>query len=211
MGISDRKKREKEQRKTQIIEAAENLFYLKGYSATTMQEIADMAELSKGTLYLYFKNKEELLLEVGNKAAESMQSIAEEALKGKETGRERFEALIWANITWYKKHPEQFNLFSDAMQHLRPYIDDPENLKKVVEHDEKYAQMAITAVEQGLEDRSISNIKSPFDHVMVVSVLQWGLLQFLKDKGDIIERMYGYNLDEIIKYAHEVLFSHHRK
>ena len=60
MGIEDRKEREKEQRRRQIISAAEKVFAAKGFSGATMETIAEQAELSPATLYLYFKNKDEL-------------------------------------------------------------------------------------------------------------------------------------------------------
>ena len=60
MGIHERKQREKEQRRKQILEAAKKVFSAKGFNRATMEEIAGEAELSPGTLYLYFKNKEEL-------------------------------------------------------------------------------------------------------------------------------------------------------
>jgi len=60
MGIQERKKRERERRRQQIIVAAKRVFSEKGFSKSTMEDIAREAELSAGTLYLYFKNKEEL-------------------------------------------------------------------------------------------------------------------------------------------------------
>jgi AcrR family transcriptional regulator len=60
MGIHERKEREKERRRQQIIVAAKAVFSEKGFSGATMEDIATEAELSPGTLYLYFKNKEEL-------------------------------------------------------------------------------------------------------------------------------------------------------
>ena len=60
MGIYERKQREKEQRRQEIITAARKVFSQKGFNTATMEEIASEAELSPGTLYLYFKNKEEL-------------------------------------------------------------------------------------------------------------------------------------------------------
>ncbi len=60
MGIRERKQREKENRRQQILDAARKVFSQKGFSNATMEEIASEAELSPGTLYLYFKNKEEL-------------------------------------------------------------------------------------------------------------------------------------------------------
>jgi len=60
MGIQERKKRERERRRQQIIVAAKRVFSEKGFSKSTMEDIAREAELSPGTLYLYFKNKDEL-------------------------------------------------------------------------------------------------------------------------------------------------------
>jgi AcrR family transcriptional regulator len=60
MGIQERKERERERRRQQIIVAAKRVFSDKGFSKATMEDIAKEAELSPGTLYLYFKNKDEL-------------------------------------------------------------------------------------------------------------------------------------------------------
>jgi AcrR family transcriptional regulator len=60
MGITERKHREREQRRQQIMIAAKKLFAAKGFSRATIEDIAKEAELSPGTLYLYFKNKDEL-------------------------------------------------------------------------------------------------------------------------------------------------------
>lgn len=64
MGIQERKEREKEQRREEIISAAQKVFFEKGLQAATMDDIADTAEVSKGTIYLYYKSKEDLYLAV---------------------------------------------------------------------------------------------------------------------------------------------------
>lgn len=60
MGISERKEREKTLRREQILDAAEGIFFTQGVDKATMESLADAAELSKGTLYLYFKSKEDI-------------------------------------------------------------------------------------------------------------------------------------------------------
>ncbi len=60
MGIQERKEREKERRRQQIMVAAKRVFSSKGFNKATMEDIAREAELSPGTLYLYFMNKDEL-------------------------------------------------------------------------------------------------------------------------------------------------------
>jgi AcrR family transcriptional regulator len=60
MGIAERKEREKKERRREIMDAAKRLFSSKGFAGTTMEDIAGEVELSPATLYLYFRNKEEL-------------------------------------------------------------------------------------------------------------------------------------------------------
>jgi AcrR family transcriptional regulator len=60
MGIQERKEREKEVRRQQILVAAKKVITHKGFAKATVEEIAKEAEISPGTIYLYFKNKEEL-------------------------------------------------------------------------------------------------------------------------------------------------------
>jgi AcrR family transcriptional regulator len=60
LGISRRREREKERKRQEIMAAARKVFFDKGFTKATMEEIAKEAEFSPGTLYLYFKNKDEL-------------------------------------------------------------------------------------------------------------------------------------------------------
>jgi AcrR family transcriptional regulator len=60
MGIEERKEREKKMRRKQIMDAAKKVFASKGFGDATVENITEEAELSPATLYLYFKNKDEL-------------------------------------------------------------------------------------------------------------------------------------------------------
>ncbi len=60
MGVAERRAREKQQRRDEILDAAKKVFSAKGFLGATIEEIAGQAELSPATLYLYFVNKWEL-------------------------------------------------------------------------------------------------------------------------------------------------------
>jgi AcrR family transcriptional regulator len=60
VGIRERKEREKDFRRRQIQDSAKKMFLLNGFRSTTMEEIANEAELSVGAIYQYFKSKDEL-------------------------------------------------------------------------------------------------------------------------------------------------------
>jgi AcrR family transcriptional regulator len=64
MGITERKVRAKEELRQTIIEAALKIFVAEGYEKTSIRSIADAIEYSPGTIYLHFKDKDELLFAV---------------------------------------------------------------------------------------------------------------------------------------------------
>jgi AcrR family transcriptional regulator len=84
MGIQERKKRERERRRQQIIVAAKRVFSEKGFSKSTMEDIAREAELSPGTLYLYFKNKDELYASLSLRILQYLNIRLEDVKKGKD-------------------------------------------------------------------------------------------------------------------------------
>jgi AcrR family transcriptional regulator len=64
LGLVERRKRERENRKSAILKAARKLFFENGFRTVTIESIAKKAELSKGSIYLYFKSKEEIYTQI---------------------------------------------------------------------------------------------------------------------------------------------------
>ncbi len=61
MGVAERRAREKQKLKQQILDAARELFVRDGYESVSMRKIADKIEYSPATIYTYFKHKDEIL------------------------------------------------------------------------------------------------------------------------------------------------------
>ncbi len=68
MGIQERKEREKEDMRRLILGAARGLFLEQGFEKTSIRNIADAIEYSPGTIYLYYKDKNELLFALHEEA-----------------------------------------------------------------------------------------------------------------------------------------------
>jgi len=64
LSSGERRKKEKENRKNAILKAARKLFFEKGFKAVTVDSIATHAEVSKGSIYLYFDSKEEIYVQI---------------------------------------------------------------------------------------------------------------------------------------------------
>jgi AcrR family transcriptional regulator len=64
VGVSERREREKQELRQQILDTARAMFAAEGYEAVTMRRIAEAIEYSPTAIYLYFKDKEELINEL---------------------------------------------------------------------------------------------------------------------------------------------------
>ena len=109
MGIIERKEREKEQRRQAIIDAAEVVFFRKGYETSIMDDVAMEAELSKGTLYLYFKSKDELHFAIMERGMKLLMELMEKRLKIRKNGLETLRELGLALVEFSNLYADYFN------------------------------------------------------------------------------------------------------
>jgi AcrR family transcriptional regulator len=113
VGIQERKLHEKELRRKAIMDAGSELFKQVGFNNTSMDMVAEKAQLSKGTLYLYFKSKDDLyancILEDGLKY---LSAFFEEVEKKSKTVE---ETIIGYADAYYKFTNEFHELFNMLM------------------------------------------------------------------------------------------------
>ncbi|MCP3931615.1 MAG: TetR/AcrR family transcriptional regulator [Bacteroidetes bacterium] len=81
-----RKEKERHKRRKAILLAAEKVFFTSNGTSSTMDEVAEKAQLSKGTLYLYFKNREDILHALALKGAMKLASQLESVYQEGDTG-----------------------------------------------------------------------------------------------------------------------------
>ncbi|MBW1866568.1 MAG: TetR/AcrR family transcriptional regulator [Deltaproteobacteria bacterium] len=128
MGIQERKEREKERRRQQIIVAAKRVFSDKGFNKATMEDIAREAELSPGTLYLYFKNKEELYASLSLRILQYLLIRVEHVNSEKDLGPDqKIDTLMEAMYDVYDFDPliiiNMFHLqSSETLKNLSPKL-----------------------------------------------------------------------------------------
>lgn len=128
MGIQERKQRERERRRQQIIVAAKRVFSANGFNKSTMEDIAKEAELSPGTLYLYFKNKDELFASLSLRMLQFL-IIRLESLSQKNdlTLKEKLDVVKQALYDVYEFDPiVLINMFhlqsSETLKNLSPEL-----------------------------------------------------------------------------------------
>jgi AcrR family transcriptional regulator len=109
VGIAERKERDKTERRQAILAAAQSLFIEQGFDKVSMRNIADAIEYSPATIYLYFKDKNELLFALQNQAFGRLAQEFESVFTI-EHPAERLTAIGHKYLSFAIDHPELFEL-----------------------------------------------------------------------------------------------------
>jgi AcrR family transcriptional regulator len=96
-----------EWRQNEILQAACRIFARLGYSATNVEEIANEAGMAKGTVYLYFKSKEEIFVAVLARHVETLTDRTIEGMSAAETFADRLTVFLNLRLA-YLQHNQDF-------------------------------------------------------------------------------------------------------
>ena len=109
MGLAERREREKNIRRDLAIDAAMNIYEEDGYYAITMEKIAERSELSRAALYLYFKNKDEIIITAIASHFNYFAEILEELYKNREEIYKNLLDELWnCFVQYYEWNPVTF-------------------------------------------------------------------------------------------------------
>lgn len=112
MSVISRRQREKEQRREDIIIAAEKLFFKRGYDNVSMNDIAKEVELSKATLYLYFDNKEALFFLIVMRGVKILNKMVKDSVDGEDKGIDKLACFRRAYIDFVKEYQDYFKIYA---------------------------------------------------------------------------------------------------
>jgi AcrR family transcriptional regulator len=106
-----RKEREYLAHRKEILQSAEKVFAEKGFFQTTMNEIADVAEFGTGTLYKYFKSKEELYFTLIDEQVEELHRLVQSELSQKTSAMERIKKVLGLQFEFIEKNRNFFRIY----------------------------------------------------------------------------------------------------
>lgn len=200
MGVAERKMRERQRRLNDILDAAEEVFFAADGMQASMDDVAKKAEVSKGTLYLYFKNKESLYLGIGTRANTVIQEMLSQAVTPDKTGIEQVRAISENYYEFARRYPNYFKIksLSDDMteQAFQALKDDPAG-QQCHEAAMACAQVMRGAIVRGIADGTIRSDVDP----NIATVLLWsqanGVISLILIKGDHLKEFMGLTVEDV--------------
>jgi len=162
-----RKEREYLLHREEILSAAEKVFGAKGFFTTTMSDIAREAEFGTGTLYKYFKSKEELYFTLIDEKVEEMGSLVKAELSQKTSAIERIKKVLGLQFEFIERNRDFFRIYISERNRFEWTVKD--DLGKGI-HDKMVTYINILAevMSQGIKEKEFKPM-NPMDlaHALV--------------------------------------------
>jgi len=200
MGIPERKEREKEQRKEEIIDAAQKIFFEKGLLTATMDEIAEKAELSKGTLYLYYKSKEDLYLAVMMRGTQKLTAMFQDVVDSPGTTLTKIRRIGDAYAEFFRRYPNYFRMFQ--------FFQIPQFHKQVSEEmhehcsveNRKIWDLVIGLFQRAIDEKLIRDDLNPIE----IAIILWSSATSLMLRSDTEREMWKERMNIDLAHTLEV-------
>ncbi len=171
--IAERRQEEKERRRSEILDAAEAVSASMGWDAMTMDQVARKARLSRALVYVYFKDKTDLMFGIGERALEALRESFAEAVSRHPRGLDQLAAIGHAYIAYSRERPVYF----DVMARCELISPDTSNLQTNEEAcmliGDAIRKLMQDALELGVRDGSI---RPDVGDAKVVTVCLWGFI-----------------------------------
>jgi len=205
MGIAERKEREREQRWNDIVDAAERVFFSKGVWIATMDDVAEAAELSKGTLYLYFKSKEELYFAINLRGLHILADLFRKAVEQGKTGLEKTFLIGNAFVQFSREHADYFNALSYYEIKDVDYSDSGSVACLCDQAGGEVIGILVGAIHIGIGDGSIRPDLDPAKTAMILWGVTSGVIQLVAQKGEHMQQRHGLPMDTLIDEAFRLI------
>lgn len=197
MGISERRQREKEQRRTDILDAAQQLFFSRTFEEVSMDDIAREVELNKATLYLYFKNKEALYATIVLRGIDILKDKYKTCMDTDAPGIVKVALMGQAYFQFSHEYPDYLRMIhfygSERFSKENPCTADI---------GKGYGSCRLIlrdAIQEGIDDGTIRNDLDPFLTSMYLMISFMNILS-METKWKMVIEEEGFSFDT---YARE--------
>lgn len=209
MGNAERKAREKEIRKEDIISSAERVFFTKGYQASTMDDVAKEAQFSKRTLYIYFSSKEQIYFEIMARGYRLFLQLLEQddnSIDLKDPAKSLKE-LFYKFSAFRKEYPHHFQAI---MEYQNREIDftaslTSSSIEECYRLGEEVLQYLIKLIKAGISDGTFLPGLNAERTALILWSCTLGLFNTADKKEYYLKNYYHLTGDELLQESYTIL------
>jgi TetR/AcrR family transcriptional regulator len=198
--IAERRGEEKERRRNEIIVAAEALYARSGWNAVTVDQVARSVRLSRAMVYVYFRDKDELLFAIGERAMRLLRDRFIAAAIGQVKGLDQLQAIGRAYMGYAYEFPHLFDFCSRFRAHSESMNPGSHEGACRIAGDRVIGVVA-QAIETGIGDGSIRpDVGEPMLLAMTLWACTHTIIQVAMVKGSDLARS-GIAIADLTNYA----------
>lgn len=180
-----------------VVQAAGRLFAQRGYHGTSMRDLGRELGLNGSSLYSHISSKEDLLVDVVQRAADLFEGSAGEALRTEGTERDRLRALVAGHVDVLLDHVDEARTFLNEARVL-----DESSRGRVLAARDSYEQTFRQVLEQGIERGEFRAELDPVvTGILLLSVLnsvdRWYRPDGPLDRESLVDAILDFALDGI--------------
>jgi len=172
MGIKERRAREGKARLGAILVAAENIFSEHGYYQARMDDIAEAAELAKGTLYYYFKSKDEIFLHLLERESERVYEEIQKRISEESSFLEALAKAMEFYLEYFEKNHGFLKMFLPCMCGFI-HFEDKGTLRQSTKSFEYHGEFVRDALKKKMSREGVP--LSPENLLKFIKTLQIGI------------------------------------
>lgn len=210
LGINERKEKEKEIRRNDIIDAAERIFFTKGYDNATMDDVAKEAEFSKRTVYVYFNSKEQIYFEIMIRGYKLLIGMLKDDLQ-KEKACNAIEEIRQIALTLYRFSKDYQEYFKAIMEYENGELDFQKGVPDQAREEcyafgEEILEQLTGALEKGMKEDSIRSDLDVVKTALVLWACMIGVLNIAKRKANYLKNYHLTTPEELVAAAFQLIF-----
>lgn len=199
--IADRRLEEKDRRRGEILDAAAAVASRDGIGNITMDQVAKQARLSRALLYVYFRDRDDLHLGLGERALEQLKARFAHAAASAGNGLAQVQAIGRAYVDFAREHPVYF----DALSYFHASVADVEAMSGCIgdclHTGNEVHGLLMQCLEAGMQDGSIARAAGqPAAIAMTLWGFMHGIIQISTTKAGVLSQ-YGLGGDALAQQA----------
>jgi TetR/AcrR family transcriptional regulator len=197
--IAERRLEEKEKRRADILDAAEGVAAEVGTDAMTMDQVARQARISRALLYVYFKDKPDLLFGVSERALMLLRARFIEAVAPHASGLDRVQAIGRAYVAFCREFPVYFDVLGRFQAHAPQLGETGGTVMACVQAATRVHDVIVESIQLGMADGSIRrDVGDPRLVSFALYGMTHGTLQIATTKAALLP-FYGLTPDALVE------------
>lgn len=193
MSTKDRKLAEKENRRESILAAAETIMSKYGIHGLSIDLIANETQLAKGTIYLYFKSKEEILSVLSVKARKLLFKEFQKIQKKNISNIDQIKEVVHANYAFYKNKPMYYDLVS--LYEVNNTLTETEEM---YESGQKIADLITDMATRAQNEGTLNPNIDPLYFSYTIWGMTVGVCQLIKVRGTLMNEKIGISEEDLL-------------